>query len=106
MQKLFIAGSDSIGQTTQWTMAEIMNDTNILERLKEEIDCVVGKSRLIQETDLPNLPYLQGVVKEGLRLHPPVPLLIRNFKEGCMIGSYYVPEKTTLVVNGYANERS
>ncbi|CDY25129.1 BnaC07g03780D [Brassica napus] len=57
-----------IRQTTQWTMAEIMNDTNILERLKEEIDCVVGKSRLIQETDLPNLPYLQGVVKEGLRL--------------------------------------
>ncbi|KAF3592399.1 hypothetical protein DY000_02020810 [Brassica cretica] len=74
-----------ISQTTQWTMAEIMNDTNILERLKEEIDCVVGKSRLIQETDLPNLPYLQGVVKEGLRLHPPGPLLIRNFKEGCMI---------------------
>ncbi|KAH0867240.1 hypothetical protein HID58_074262, partial [Brassica napus] len=36
-----------IRQTTQWTMAEIMNDTNILERLKEEIDCVVGKQHLL-----------------------------------------------------------
>uniref|UniRef100_A0A0D2ZQY3 Uncharacterized protein n=1 Tax=Brassica oleracea var. oleracea TaxID=109376 RepID=A0A0D2ZQY3_BRAOL len=33
-----------IRQTTQWTMAEIMNDTNILERLKEEIDCVTSKA--------------------------------------------------------------
>nr|QWK52332.1 cytochrome P450 705A32-1 [Isatis tinctoria] len=100
--ELFIAGTDSVGQTTQWTMAEIINKANILERLREEIDCVVGNSRLIQETDLPNLPYLQAVVKEGLRLHPPAPLFLRTFREGCKIGGFYVPEKTTLVVNAYA----
>ncbi|CAF1932296.1 unnamed protein product [Brassica oleracea var. botrytis] len=41
----------------------------------------------------------RAVVKEGLRLHPPAPFLLRTFREGCKIGSYYVPEKTTLVVN-------
>ncbi|XP_048620022.1 cytochrome P450 705A22-like [Brassica napus] len=61
---LFAANTDTSTNTIQWTMAKI------LERLREEIDSVVEKTRLIQETDLPNIPYLQAVVKEGLRLHP------------------------------------
>ena len=64
VQDLFAANTDTSTNTIQWTMAKI------LERLREEIDSVVEKTRLIQETDLPNLPYLQAVVKEGLRLHP------------------------------------
>ncbi|KAL1197717.1 Cytochrome [Cardamine amara subsp. amara] len=100
--ELFIGGTDASVQTTQWTMAEIINNPNVLERLREEIDSVVGKSRLIQETDIPNLTYLQAVVKEGLRLHPPAPLFVRRFQERCEIKGFYVPEKTTLVVNAYA----
>jgi len=86
-------------------MAEIINNPNILKRLREEIDSVVGKTRLIQETDLPKLPYLQAVVKEGLRLHPPLPLFVRTFQEGCKIGGFYVPEKTTLIGNAYVMMR-
>ncbi|KAG7637595.1 Cytochrome P450 [Arabidopsis thaliana x Arabidopsis arenosa] len=102
---LFFAGTDTSTHAIQWIMAEIINNSYILERLREEIDSVVGKTRLIQETDLPNLPCLQATVKEGLRLHPPVPIVLRTFQEGCTIGGFYVPEKTTLVVNGYAMMR-
>ncbi|CDY68919.1 BnaC01g43750D, partial [Brassica napus] len=100
--ELFVGATDTSVQTAQWTMAEIINNPNVLERLREEIDSAVGSSRLIQETDLPNLPYLQAVVKEGLRLHPPGPLLVRTFQERCEIKGYYIPEKTTLVINAYA----
>ncbi|CAG7901626.1 hypothetical protein BRARA_G00773 [Brassica rapa] len=99
---LFVASTDTSTNTIQWTMAEIFNNPKILERLREEIDSVVEKTRLIQETDLPNLTYLQAVVKEGLRLHPPVPLVLRSFREGCEIGGFDVLEKTKLVVNCYA----
>lgn len=99
---LFVASTDTSTNTIQWTIAEIFNNPKILERLREEIDSVVEKTRLIQETDLPNLPYLQAVVKEGLRLHPPVPLVLRSFQEGCKIGGFDVLEKTKLVVNSYA----
>ncbi|VYS57986.1 unnamed protein product [Arabidopsis thaliana] len=99
---LFVGGTDTSVQTTQWTMAEIINNPNILQTLRKEIDSVVGKSRLIHETDIPNLPYLQAVVKEGLRLHPPGPLLIRTFQERCEMKGFYIPEKTTLVINAYA----
>lgn len=99
---LLFAGSTTSVQTIQWTMAEIINSPKTLERLRGEIDSVVGTTRLIQETDLPNLPYLQAVVKEGLRLHPAGRIFERFSQEGCKVGGYYVPEKTTLMINDYA----
>lgn len=51
MQELFIGAGDSPASTTQWAMAEIINNPNILRRLREEIDFVAGKKRLVQETD-------------------------------------------------------
>ncbi|KAL0713064.1 hypothetical protein Bca4012_020042 [Brassica carinata] len=100
--EIFLGGTDTSAQPIQWTMAEVVNNPNILEKLRDEIDLVVGKTRLIQETDLPSLPYLQAVVKEGLRLHPPGPLLLRTLQESYETKEVYVPEKTLLLVNVYA----
>nr|QWK52378.1 cytochrome P450 705A27 [Isatis tinctoria] len=100
--ELFLGGTDTSAQTTQWIMAELINHPEILKSLREEIESVVGKTRSIQETDLPNLPYLQAVVKEGLRLHPHTPILVRNTTEGCKIGGFYIPQNTTMIINSYA----
>ncbi|KAF3590032.1 hypothetical protein F2Q69_00029763 [Brassica cretica] len=83
-KELFLGGTETSGQTTSWIMAELINHPEMLKRLREEIESVVGKMKLIQETDLSNLPYLQAVVKEGLRLHPHSPILVRNATEGFM----------------------
>ncbi|CAA7022399.1 unnamed protein product [Microthlaspi erraticum] len=101
LQDLFVGGTDPPTHAIEWTMAEIINSPNVLDKLREEIDSVVGKTRLIQETDLPNLLYLQAVVKEGLRLHPEAPVTLRAFQEWCEIKGFYIQEKTTLVVNMY-----
>jgi flavonoid 3'-monooxygenase len=37
---------------------------------------VVGRERVIDEDDIPQLKYLQAIVKETFRLHPPLPLLL------------------------------
>ncbi|EFH67839.1 CYP705A25 [Arabidopsis lyrata subsp. lyrata] len=100
--ELFIAGTDTSAQTTQWIMAELINHPEILKRLRKEIESVVGETRFIQETDLPSLPYLQAVMKEGLRLHPHTPILARNATEGCKIGGYYIGQNTTMIINAYA----
>ncbi|CAA7055563.1 unnamed protein product [Microthlaspi erraticum] len=99
---ILIGGIDTTVEAIQWTMAEILSNQNVLERLREEIDYVVGKTRLIEETDVTNLPYLQAVVKEGLRLHSPFFFVSRMLQEGCKIGGFYVPEETPVVVNAYA----
>ncbi|KAJ4871347.1 hypothetical protein Rs2_47016 [Raphanus sativus] len=99
---LLFAGTTTPAIPIPWILAEIIKSPKTLERLRGELDSVVGTTRLIQETDLPNLPYLQAVVKEGLRLHPPEPIFERFSQEGCKVGGFYLPEKTSLMVNAYA----
>ncbi|CAA7028075.1 unnamed protein product [Microthlaspi erraticum] len=94
-------GTDTLVHAIQWIMAELINNPKVLERLREEIDYVVGNTRLIQEADIPNLPYLQAVVKEGLRLHPSFPVVFRLFRRGCKVRGFNIPKSTLLVLNTY-----
>ncbi|KAG7655763.1 Cytochrome P450 [Arabidopsis suecica] len=102
LAELFFGAGESSSSTTRWAMGEIFNNPRIFEKLRTEIDSVVGTTRLIQESDLPKLPYLQAVVKESLRLHPVGAVLPREFTQDCNIGGFYIHEGTSLVVNAYA----
>ncbi|KAL2483128.1 Cytochrome [Forsythia ovata] len=99
---IFAAGTDTSAITTEWALAELINHPNILHKAQKEIDSVVGKNRLTEESDIPNLPYLQAIVKETLRLHPTGPLIVRESTEDCTIGGYHIPAKTRLFVNVWA----
>ncbi|KAL0383726.1 UNVERIFIED_CONTAM: cytochrome [Sesamum calycinum] len=67
---LFVGGTDTSAITIEWTLAELINHPKILLKAVQEIDSVVGKNRLVEESDIPNLPYLQAIFKESLRTHP------------------------------------
>ncbi|KAH0853854.1 hypothetical protein HID58_092812, partial [Brassica napus] len=63
-------------------------------------------NRLIEESDLSELPYLKNIVLETLRLHPATPLLVPHMaSEDCKVGSYDMPRNTTLLVNAWAIHR-
>ena len=55
--------------------------------------------------DLPQLPYTQRVVKEGMRLYPPVWAMVRNPVEDCEIGGYVVPAGVTVVMSQWIMHR-
>ncbi|KAK3006203.1 hypothetical protein RJ639_017444 [Escallonia herrerae] len=99
---IFIAGTETTGVALQWTLAEIINHPDIFNKLREEINAVVGCQRLIEESDVPNLHYLHAVVKEGLRLHPPSPMILRKNKEDCKVSGYDVLANSRTIVNAYA----
>ncbi|MED6158016.1 hypothetical protein PIB30_028835 [Stylosanthes scabra] len=99
---IFLAGTDTSSVALQWSMAEILNHPTILKKLKAEIDGVVGSTRLVNESDVPNLPYLQAVVKEVLRLHPTAPFALRQSSEDCIINGFYVKAQTRTLINVYA----
>ena len=76
-----------------------------MRKAVEEIDSVVGKSRLVEESDIVNLPYIQAIVKETLRLHPPGPILTREASQNCTVDGYDIPKKTRLLINVWAISR-
>lgn len=99
IMNIFGAGTDTSSITVEWGLAELMNHPSVMEKARLEIDSVVGKDRLVQESDIANLPYLQAIVKEILRLHPTGPLIVRESSEDCTISGYHIPAKTRLFVN-------
>ncbi|XP_054781214.1 flavonoid 3',5'-hydroxylase 1-like [Prosopis cineraria] len=99
----FTAGTHSSSSTIIWALTEMLKNPNILKKAQREIDQVVGKERLVLESDLQNLPYLQAICKETYRLHPSTPLSIpRISTQACEINGYYIPKNTWLSVNIYA----
>ncbi|XP_065856384.1 cytochrome P450 93A2-like [Euphorbia lathyris] len=99
IMNIFGAGTDTSSITVEWGLAELINHPDVMEKARIEIDTVVGKARLVQESDVVNLPYMQAIVKEILRLHPTGPLIVREASEDCTIGGYTIPAKTRLFVN-------
>ncbi|CAA3031907.1 cytochrome P450 93A3-like, partial [Olea europaea subsp. europaea] len=99
---IFAAGTDTSAITTEWALAELINHPNILRKAQHEINSVVGKKRLVEESDISNLPYLQAIVKETLRLHPTGPLIVRESSDDCNVAGYHIPAKTRLFVNVWA----
>lgn len=78
----------------------------LLHKVKSELDCLVGPNRELEETDLDTLQYLQAVVKETLRLHPPFPFLLpRKTIQDTNFMSYHIPKNTQVFVNVWTIRR-
>lgn len=103
LQDLFTAGTDTSSIIIEWALAEMLRAPAILARAQSELDRVVGRDRLLEESDIPNLPYLQAVCKEALRLHPSTPLGLPHFTfEDCEVAGFRIPKNTRLLVNIWA----
>ncbi|XP_031479874.2 xanthotoxin 5-hydroxylase CYP82C4-like [Nymphaea colorata] len=70
------AGTDTISVTLEWTVAALRNNRQALEKAQQELDSNVGRERRVEESDIKNLPYLQAILKESMRLYPAAPLFL------------------------------
>ncbi|KAL0368975.1 UNVERIFIED_CONTAM: cytochrome [Sesamum calycinum] len=74
-----------------------------MAKARKELHTVIGEKGQVQESDISRLPYLQAVVKEIFRLHPPGPLLIPHKAEAdTEINGYIVPGNGQILVNAWA----
>jgi hypothetical protein len=64
-QSMIYAGTESSASTVVWAMSELMVNPEIRKQVQEELDAVVGSERLVEESDLPSLPFLRAVVNLG-----------------------------------------
>ncbi|XP_068655584.1 cytochrome P450 CYP82D47-like [Aristolochia californica] len=103
---LVLAGTDTTIITLTWALALLMNNRHALQKAQDELDAQIGNNRKVEESDVKNLPYLQAIVKETLRLYPAAPLGIPHASmEDCSIGGYHVPAGTRLLLNIWKIQR-
>nr|UAK14963.1 cytochrome P450 81D38 [Iberis amara] len=103
---MVLAGTNTSAVTLEWALSNLLNHPGVICKARTEIDKQVGLDRLIEESDLIDLPYLKNIVLETLRLHPATPLLVPHMaSENCKVGSYDMPRGTTLLVNAWAIHR-
>lgn len=100
---MFAAGTDTTSNSLEWAMTEVLINPLIMAKAKDELEKVIGKGKIVEENDVSKLPYLSCIIKETLRLHPPVPLLLpRKVKNQVKLDKYIIPEGTQVLVNAYA----
>eukprot|EP00257_Ricinus_communis_P027978 XP_025015392.1 cytochrome P450 83B1 [Ricinus communis] len=103
LQNMFVAGTDTSAASVIWAMCFLLKNPREMEKAQEEVRNLVGKKGFVDEDDIQKLPYLKAVVKEMMRLQPPVPLLIpRETVHRCKLGGYDIPPKTLVYVNAFA----
>ncbi|KAK9129999.1 hypothetical protein Sjap_010486 [Stephania japonica] len=103
---LVIGGSDTTTLTLSWAVSLLLNNRHVLEKAKEELNKQIGKDRHVEEGDIKNLPYLQAIVKETLRLYPAAPLsAAHEAMKDCTIAGFHVPAGTRLYTNIWKLQR-
>ncbi|KAH7682545.1 Cytochrome P450 E-class group I protein [Dioscorea alata] len=103
LQDMFTAGTDTTFTTLEWIMAELVRNPKVMEKVQEEIKGVVKGKAKVSEEDIVEMIYLKAVIKEALRLHPPIPLLVpRESTEHVKLHGFDIPEKTRVVINAWA----
>ncbi|KAL5053398.1 hypothetical protein RYX36_034080 [Vicia faba] len=100
---MLAASTDTTATTIEWTISEILKNPRVMEKVQTELKTIVGMKRKVEESDLDKLEYLDMVIKESFRLHPPGPLLIPHQSiEDCMVGEFFIPKKSRIIVNAWS----
>ncbi|VAH10602.1 unnamed protein product [Triticum turgidum subsp. durum] len=100
---IFGAGSETAATTLEWAMAELIKNPRVMQKATTEVRQAFHARGTVAEHALSELTYLHLVIRETLRLHTPLPLLLpRECQEPCQVLGYDVPRGTQVLVNAWA----
>ncbi|KAM5571879.1 cytochrome P450 736A117-like [Rosa sericea] len=100
---MFSGGTDTTYTVLEWAMTEILRHPRVCRKMQNEAMEIANGKPHITESDLDKMHYLKAVIKETLRLHPPIPLLSpRESTEDVKIMEYDIEAKTMVFINAWA----
>uniref|UniRef100_A0ACD5VFU3 Uncharacterized protein n=1 Tax=Avena sativa TaxID=4498 RepID=A0ACD5VFU3_AVESA len=103
MLDMFAAATDTTYSIMERAMAELMNHPSKMRKLQDKIRAAVNGTSRVTEDHLEQLHYLRAVIKETLRLHAPLTLLLpRETVEDTELLGYHLPARTRVVINAWA----
>lgn len=102
VENINVAAIETTLWSMEWAIAELVNHPTVQCKIRDEISTVLQDNESITESNLHKLPYLQATVKETLRLHTPIPLLVPHMNlEEAKLGGYTIPKESKVVVNAW-----
>jgi len=88
---MMFAGHHTSSGTAAWALIELMRNPDVLGSVVAELDSLYADGSSVSFQALRSIPVLESVLKETLRLHPPLILLLRVAKEDIQFGEYLIP---------------
>jgi cytochrome P450 len=101
---ILMAGHETTANMLTWALYEVARNAEVRERLQREVDEVL-EGRAPALADLPRLGYLEMVLKETLRMYPPLWLTSRSPVEDVTFGSYRVRADSIVFICPYLLHR-
>ncbi|XP_024972067.1 cytochrome P450 71A4-like [Cynara cardunculus var. scolymus] len=100
---VFGGGVDTTSTTIEWAISELVKHPRVMKKLQQEVTEIAQGRSMIPEEDLEKMEYLKAVIKETLRLHVPVPLLVpRESTQDVKLMGYDIPAGTQVIINAWA----
>nr|AAW50817.1 ferulate-5-hydroxylase [Broussonetia papyrifera]AAW50818.1 ferulate-5-hydroxylase [Broussonetia papyrifera] len=99
---VMFGGTETVASAIEWAMTEMMRCPEDLKKVQQELADVVGLDRRLEESDFEKLTYLRCAIKETLRLHPPIPLLLHETAEDAAVAGYHIPKGSRVMINAWA----
>ncbi|PKU85770.1 Cytochrome P450 71A1 [Dendrobium catenatum] len=96
---MIVAGTDTSLALLDWCMVELIRNPIVMEKVQSEVRGIAYGEEKVREEYLGKLSYMKAVIKEVLRLHPPVPLLLPRES---LQDEYNIPKKTRVLINAWA----
>ncbi|CAM8893691.1 unnamed protein product [Rhodiola kirilowii] len=107
VNELIIGATDNSSNAVEWAMSEMLNQPSIMRKAADELDLVVGKERLVQESDIPELKYIKAILMEAFRLHPVQPFIPPHFAtKDAVVGGYLIPKGSHILISRYGVGRN
>lgn len=101
---IFLAGHETTANALAWTVVLLGRSPAVEKRLVQELDEVLG-GRPPAMSDVPKLPYTAMVLKESMRLYPPVWTLARRVVETEVVDGLVFPKDAIIFMCPYALHR-
>ena len=99
-----LAGHETTAKALTWTLYLLARSPEWQQRVRDEVQNVTG-GKPVTAADLPNLPITQRVLKESMRLYPPVPAMTRVNREATDLGGIALPQPALIVIPVFAVHR-
>jgi cytochrome P450 len=101
---LMLAGHETTANTLSWTWMLLAQNPEVREKLELELNQVL-QGKLPTLEDLGKLVYTQQIIKESMRLYPPVPLMGREAAVDTQIGDYEIPQGMAIMISQWVMHR-